>query len=159
MRSDAGVDKGQRSAWPGRMGCMSRVWKMVLSWACVAALSGCQTPPPPPPAPPVVEAPPERMAAPGEASLARGVEAYRNADYKEAEARLKQSLQLGLNVGPDRATAHKHLAFIYCTSRREALCASAFQLARQADPGFVLSKSEAGHPVWGKVYRKALGLR
>ena len=99
------------------------------------------------------------MAAPGEASLARGVEAYRNADYKEAEVRLKQALQLGLNVGPDRASAHKHLAFIYCTSRREALCASAFQQARQTDPGFALSKSEAGHPVWSKVYRKALGLR
>lgn len=125
----------------------------------VATLMACQTPPPPPAAPPVVEAPPERMAAPGEASLALGIQAYRNADYKDAEAKLKQALSLGLNVGPDRASAHKHLAFIYCTSRREALCATAFQQALQADPGFVLSKSEAGHPVWGKVYRKALGLR
>jgi Tfp pilus assembly protein PilF len=133
------------------------VWGVALGLS-LFGLSGCQTPPPPA-APPVVEAPPERMAAPGEASLARGVEAYRNADYKEAEMRFKQALQLGLNMGPDQAAAHKHLAFIYCTSRREALCAKAFQQARQADPAFALSKSEVGHPLWGKVYRKALGLR
>jgi len=59
-------------------------------------------------------------------------------------------------VGPDRASAHKYLAFIYCTSKRESLCATAFKSARQADPAFVLSKSEAGHPLWGKVYRKAM---
>lgn len=159
MRSDAAAGGAQAPAWTGRVEGMWRASAMAGSWALLVALSGCQTPPPPPPAPPVVEAPPERMAAPGEASLARGIEAYRNADYKDAEVRLKQALQLGLNVGPDRASAHKHLAFIYCTSRREPLCATAFQQARQADPGFALSKSEAGHPVWGRVYRKALGLR
>jgi hypothetical protein len=69
---------------------------------------------------------------------------------------LKQALQQGLSIGPDRANAHKYLAFIYCTSRREALCTLAFKAARQADPAFALSKAEAGHPMWGPVYRKAL---
>ena len=127
-----------------------------LAGILVATLTACQTPPPPPPAQPVVEAPPERMAAPGEASLALGIQAYRNADYKDAEAKFKQALSLGLNVGPDRASAHKHLAFIYCTSKRETLCAQAFRAAREADPAFALSKSEAGHPMWGPVYRKTL---
>jgi hypothetical protein len=57
-----------------------------------------------------------------------------------------------LNTVRDRATAHKTLAFIYCTSGRAAECASAFRAARAADPTFALNKAEAGHPVWGPVY-------
>jgi hypothetical protein len=35
-------------------------------------------------------------------------------------------------------------------------CEAAFRAARAADPGFVLSRSEAGHPLWGPVYRRVL---
>jgi Tfp pilus assembly protein PilF len=120
------------------------------------ALVACATPPAPEPPAPKVEAPPERIAAPGEAALAQGIKLYQAAQYGEAETQLKLALQQGLMVGPDRASAHKYLAFIYCTSKREGLCSAAFKSARQADPAFVLSKSEAGHPLWGKVYRKAV---
>jgi Tfp pilus assembly protein PilF len=130
---------------------------LALAMGCAAlALVGCATPPPPEPPAPKVEVPPERIAAPGEAALAQGIKQYQAAQYVEAEAQLKLALQQGLMVGPDRAAAHKYLAFIYCTSKREGLCAAAFKSARQADPAFVLSKSEAGHPVWGKVYRKVV---
>jgi Tfp pilus assembly protein PilF len=132
---------------------------MTLGLACLSALAGCMAPPVPAPVAVVVEAPPERMAAPGEAALGQGIKAYQSGQYAEAEIRLKQALQAGLSVGVDQAQAHKHLAFIYCTSRREALCLSAFRSARQADPGFTLSKTEAGHPMWGKVYRRALALK
>jgi len=100
--------------------------------------------------------PAERVAAPGEGALTAGIKAYRAGQYGEAESQLKQSLALGLSIGPDRANAHKYLAFIYCTSKRETLCAQAFRAAREADPAFALSKSEAGHPMWGPVYRKTL---
>ncbi|HET6787135.1 MAG TPA: TssQ family T6SS-associated lipoprotein [Aquabacterium sp.] len=118
-------------------------------------MAGCATPPPPATRPPA-DMPAERVAAPGETALALGVKSYQSAQYVEAETQLKAALQLGLSIGPDRASAHKYLAFIYCTSRRESLCSAAFKAARQADPAFALSKSEAGHPMWGPVYRKAL---
>lgn len=52
------------------------------------------------------------------------------------------------------AAAQKHLAFIYCTSQRVAECEAAFRAARLADPAFALSRSEAGHPLWGPVYKR-----
>ncbi len=143
------------------MGAVQTLWNpsRVLVGCLVVGLVGCASPPPPAPVPVVVEPPPERMVAPGEAALAQGIKAYQSGQYAEAEARLKQALQAGLSVGVDQAQAHKHLAFLYCTSRREALCLAAFRAARQADPGFALSKTEAGHPMWGKVYRRALSLK
>ena len=40
--------------------------------------------------------------------------------------------------------------------RRVKQCEAAFVAAREADPNFALNKAEAGHPVWGPVYKKAL---
>lgn len=126
-----------------------------------ALVSGCAVPPAgkggTADAPPSVDRrPAERVAAPGEAALSQGIKAYQAGQYAEAESQLQLSLRQGLSVGPDRASAHKFLAFIYCTTKREALCSSAFKAARQADPAFALSKAEAGHPMWGPVYRKAI---
>ena len=100
-----------------------------------------------------------RNASAGESALAQGMAAYRSGQYPQAEALLKLALKARLAVPADVARAHKHLAFIYCTSQRTALCASAFQAARAADPKFALSKAEAGHPMWSQVYRQALGLK
>ncbi len=62
----------------------------------------------------------------------------------------------GVADARDRASAHKLLAFITCTSDRLADCATEFAAARAADPLFQLSRSETGHPVWGPVYRRTL---
>ena len=111
--------------------------------------------------PPVSAAPEQasRQVSVGEQALSQGVKAYRAGQYAQAETLLKQALKGGLSASSDAAQAHKHLAFIYCTSRRESLCASAFKAARAADPQFALSKAEAGHPMWSKVYRQAMGLK
>lgn len=103
--------------------------------------------------------PAARAASTAEQALAQGIKAYQSGQYPQAEAQLKQALKLGLTMPADTARAHKHLAFIYCTSQREGQCAAAFKAARAADPKFALSKSEAGHPMWSKVYRQALGLK
>ena len=84
----------------------------------------------------------------------RTIRAYEDGQYAEAEQQFALSLKRALPSVKDRAAAHKHLAFIYCTSQREAECEAAFRAARQADPAFVLSKSEAGHPQWGPVYKR-----
>lgn len=135
---------------------LSKSWWMAS--VSLSLLAGCATAPQSPSATPTtkVEVPAEPVVSPAELALAQGLKAYQGAQYAESESQLKQALQLGLSLGGDRANAHKHLAFIYCTSKRETLCAAAFKAARQADPTFALSKSEAGHPMWGRVYRKAL---
>ena len=148
---------------------------VVGRWAALVAamagvVTGCATAPPaPPPQPspdvsvptaPQAKAPPAAtVLTPAESTFSQGVKAYQAAQYTVAETQLKNALQLGLTVPGQAATAHKHLAFIYCTSRREALCAAAFKAARAADPSFALTKSEAGHPMWGPVYRKALRVK
>ncbi len=91
---------------------------------------------------------------PAERALLNGLRAYDDGQYPDAERHLNDALKAGLVSVKDRAAAQKHLAFIYCTSRREALCEAAFKAARAAYPAFALSKSEAGHPVWGPVYKR-----
>lgn len=111
------------------------------------------------PAPEVVEAPAVKAPSAAEAALADGLKAYQAAQYRQAETQLKAALQGGLNEPADIANANKHLAFIYCTSKRDTLCATAFKAAKAADPGFALTKAEAGHPMWARTYKKALGLK
>jgi hypothetical protein len=96
----------------------------------------------------------ELMERPGERALVEGIRAYDDGQYPQAEAALRKSLAAGLVSPRDRASAHKLLAFIFCTSERLAECEAAFRAAQAADPAFVLSRSEAGHPLWGPVYRK-----
>jgi Tfp pilus assembly protein PilF len=122
------------------------------SSSLLLVLAACGTPPkPPPPAPNGLA---ELMERPGERALFEGIRAYDDGQYPQAEAALRKALAAGLQSGRDRASAHKLLAFITCTSERLADCEAAFRAARVADPAFVLSRSEAGHPVWGPVYRK-----
>jgi hypothetical protein len=82
------------------------------------------------------------------------VRAYDDGQYAVAEAQLQQALQLGLAAPQDRVAAHKHLAFITCASRRTSECETQFRAALRADPAFTLSRSEAGHPLWGPVWQR-----
>ncbi len=96
------------------------------------------------------------LSRPAERALAEGMRAYDEAHYAQAEAQLRRAVAAGLIHPRDRATAHKLLAFIACASERLNECTSEFQAARRADPAFVLNRSEAGHPVWGVVYQRAV---
>ena len=92
------------------------------------------------------------MERPAERALLDGIRAYDDGLYPQAETSLRKALDDGLQSARDRATAHKLLAFISCTSERLADCETQFRDARAADAAFALSRSEAGHPVWGPVY-------
>lgn len=125
-----------------------------------------QAPAPPSPEPPTpapAPTPPpsvvELSARRGEQALLSGLRAYDDGQYTLAEQKLKAALAAGLASPKDRAAAHKTLAFVYCTSKREKPCESAFRAARSADPQFALSKAEAGHPLWGPVYRRVAAKR
>jgi Tfp pilus assembly protein PilF len=111
-------------------------------------LAGCVVPPPA--APGLMDV----AERPAEKALLAGMRAYDDAQYPVAERQLVQALKDGLASPRDRAAAHKHLAFIYCTSNRMKVCEDEFRAALADDPNFTLSKSEAGHPQWGPVYQR-----
>ena len=104
----------------------------LLLLAATVLAAGCAAPPPAP--------------TPKPTGLAEVME-------RLAEKALRLALDEGLQSARDRATAHKLLAFITCTSDRLADCQTQFREARAADASFALSRSEAGHPVWGPVYK------
>ena len=93
-------------------------------------------------------------ARPAERALLAGLKAYDDAQYDPADHLFREALAAGLVSPRDRAEAHKRLAFIQCAAGRLGDCETEFKLARQADSNFALDKSEAGHPVWGPVYKK-----
>ena len=96
----------------------------------------------------------EVIERPAERALLAGLRAYDDGAYADAERALTQALATGLVSAKDRASAHKHLAFVYCSSQRAKPCEEAFRAARTADPGFALTRAEAGHPLWGPVYKR-----
>lgn len=99
------------------------------------------------------------MQRPAERALFNGLRAYDDGQYAEAERALQDALKTGLASAKDRANAHKHLAFVYCTSQRAPACEASFRDARNADPAFALSRAETGHPQWGPVYKKVASAR
>jgi len=92
-----------------------------------------------------------------EQSLASGVSQYDDGNYNEAARLLQASLDEGLSAKSDQVKAHKYLAFIHCVSGREAQCRSEFRSALKIDPSFNLAANEAGHPIWGPVFRSVKG--
>jgi Tfp pilus assembly protein PilF len=125
-------------------------------WIALLLLAACASAPPPPPPPAAPNGLAELMERPAERALIEGIRAYDDGQYPQAEAALRKALGAGLASARDRASAHKLLAFITCTSERLAECEAAFRAARAADPAFALNRSEAGHPLWGPVYRKVM---
>ena len=137
------------------------------------AFASCTTPPASEPAMPPEGAnaaasrqdaqPPKEPAAPPAASphvpskseqeLDKGIRSYEDGEYKTSAKQLRAAVDLGLDAARDRAKAHKYLAFITCVSGRKKACRDEFNKALDADPKFDLEPAEAGHPIWGPVWR------
>lgn len=115
----------------------------------VLVLAGCAALPP--------GDPPARIEGKAEDLLRTGIQAYDDGRYPEARTRLRDALEEGLANTKDRVTAHKYLGFIYCSSRETVLCRDAFRRALEIDPTFNLSPAEAGHPLWGPVFKLLKG--
>jgi Tfp pilus assembly protein PilF len=88
----------------------------------------------------------------GEPALAAGIRQYEDGKYPEASESLHSALYQGLSSA-DRVKAHKTLAFINCVSSRPAACREEFRRALAIDPALELVAAEAGHPIWGPVFR------
>ncbi len=92
------------------------------------------------------------QSSPGAATLKTGLSQYDDGAYPEAARTLQTAVGQGLN-DPERAAAHKHLAFIHCAANRTGPCREEFRRALSADPAMDLAPAEAGHPIWGPVFR------
>ncbi len=90
---------------------------------------------------------------PAEQKLSSGIKNYNEDDFKASIAALQGALDLGLSSKGDQVSAHKYLAFIYCVSKREKQCRAEFRKALEINPAFDLQPAEAGHPLWGSVFR------
>ena len=92
------------------------------------------------------------QSSPGYSSLRDGLRQYDDGAYADSAKSLNGALEQGLN-DPERADAHKHLAFIHCASNRERSCREEFRKALAADPTLELTPAEVGHPTWGPVFK------
>jgi Tfp pilus assembly protein PilF len=118
----------------------------LLAALLAAALGACaiepvrQASPPPPASTEAID------------TLNAGLRLYEDGQYDLSADRLRAAIQLGLRTTPDLIRAHKHLAFILCATGKTDDCADSFRAVLKLDPGFELTKAEAGHPMWGPVF-------
>jgi len=94
----------------------------------------------------------------GEAALSLGVKQYEDGSYADAARNLQSSLDQGL-TSEEQVKAHKYLAFTWCVTSRERQCRDEFRKALDLNPGLELSPAEAGHPLWGPVFRSVKAAR
>lgn len=119
---------------------MTNVRVMLVAVLAVFLLSACS-------------GPMNNMFQAANKQLADGIKSYEDGDYQTALIMLRKAQEMGLEDKRDQVTAHKYLAFIHCVSGREKQCREEFRKTLQIDPGFELKPAEAGHPVWGPVFR------
>ena len=84
--------------------------------------------------------------------LEEGEQNYEEGNYRVAKRRLQFALEEGLSR-PDRVKAHKYLAFIACVSSQQLACREEFAIVLELDPNFELAPAEAGHPIWGPMFK------
>lgn len=113
-------------------------------WLACLVLSGCAS---------FGESVAAMFSTKGEKELDVGIRAYEDGEYAYSARLLQASLDSGLRGTSNQVRAHKYLAFIYCTSNRVSQCRDEFRKALEIDPSFSLLEDEAGHPIWGPVYR------
>ena len=98
-------------------------------------------------------------SAAGRQYLGQGISLYDSRKLDLAEKALQASLFAGLPDRRERSTAHKYLAFVYCTNKEWARCDAAFDAAFDARPSFALEEYELQNTPWRDAYMKAQGKR
>ena len=117
----------------------------------LAALAGCSSQP-------VQQIRSIFQPSKGEPQLKAGIKLYEDGRYKEATTSFQGAINAGLSTA-DEVTANKYLAFVSCVSGRERQCRAYFTRALELDPSFNLEPAEAGHPIWGPVFRSVKARR
>jgi len=121
------------------------VFPRIMPWLAIALLAGCTTD--------MLKSGGSSMfESKSEKALSSGIALYDDGKYAEAIQTLQDALNLGLNTD-NQVKAHKYLAFTQCVSGREKLCREEFRKALEINPAMELAPSEAGHPIWGPVFK------
>jgi hypothetical protein len=102
--------------------------------------------PAPPVEPPKVT--PEQM-------LQEGTALYDKGDYRGAIRKLTSARDAVDDASPVKKSSLRLLAFSFCVSNQKVPCKQQFASLLKIDPGFQLSRGEAGHPLWGPVFKEA----
>ncbi len=140
---------------PGKRPLPLSIASVALFLLLILLLSGCVTPPPAPiPSGPTPEeiAKKQRLERAND-NLNEGVKQYEAGVYETAMKSFLVALDSGVLPVPQQLIARKLMAFVNCVSSREAICREEFEKAFALDPKFDLSPAEAGHPIWGSVFR------
>jgi hypothetical protein len=98
--------------------------------------------------PDIVKSEPEQL-------LAEGTELYEKGDYKGAIRKLQSAKDAASDASAIQQNSLKYLAFSYCVTGQKALCKVQFVSLLKMTPEFQLSRAEAGHPLWGPVFKEA----
>lgn len=130
---------------------MKRFDREVFAGLVLATLAACAPLPPAVPAVPATRPQDPRAAG---VALEQGLHSYEEGRFDSAALWLDEALRLGLDSPALRLGAHKHRAFIECMAGRVAPCKEHFRALLQIEPAFELPRAEAGHPMWGPVFRE-----
>ena len=87
--------------------------------------------------------------------LTEGTELYDKGDYKGAIRKLQLASETADDTTPTKLDSLRLLAFSYCVSGQRMLCKTQFSNLLKITPDFQLSRAEAGHPLWGPVFKEA----
>ena len=119
----------------------------------LALVAGCATPPQKPSAPTPEEIAKQQRVDRAKSNLNDGLKKYDGGSYDEAMKNFLLALDSGQLPMADQLNARKHMAFVHCLSGREANCKDEFEKVFTLEAKFELSPAEAGHPIWGPIYR------
>ena len=122
---------------------------VLIGLSSVVTLSGCASP---------VRDIKNIFQSKGEPQLRSGIKLYEDGRYNEALTSLQGAVSGGLS-NDDQVTANKYMAFISCALKRERQCRAYFSRALELNPSFDLEPAEAGHPIWGPVFRNVKSRR
>jgi tetratricopeptide (TPR) repeat protein len=140
----------------------TRTTLRALAVAALVMVSGCAllqkpgtgTPAAPAPAKPTAEDVfKQQRVERAKTHLAEGLARYEAGNYVEAINSLLLAVDGGVLPVTDQLVARKHMAFMHAVNNRESNCRDEFEKAFLLDPKFELTAAEAGHPVWGPIYR------
>jgi tetratricopeptide (TPR) repeat protein len=132
-----------------------------LRLGSIAVLSllivGCALPPANkvPSTPSAEEISRQQRVARAQTSMSDGLKKYERGNFDEAVNHFLAGLDSGVLALPEQLIARKHMAFSHCLNGREVNCKEEFEKAIALDQKFTLLPAEAGHPIWGPVYRLA----
>jgi hypothetical protein len=80
---------------------------------------------------------------------------YEKGDYRGAIRKLSGARDAADESPVVKQNSLKYLAFSYCVTSQKPLCKTQFSSLLKLVPTFELSRGEAGHPLWGPVFKEA----